>query len=35
MKDISSEALAEKVFAMTIAGCLVFILTSVVFVLSH
>jgi hypothetical protein len=35
MKEIPGEDLAEKTFYLTVAGCLVFILGSVLFVLSH
>ena len=35
MKEIANEGLAKKVFSVTIVGCLIFILASVFFVLSH
>jgi VIT1/CCC1 family predicted Fe2+/Mn2+ transporter len=35
MKELSSEAVAEKVFYMTLTGCVVFILGSFLFVLPY
>jgi hypothetical protein len=35
MSEVSSDAVARKVFSMTLVGCLVFILASVLFVLAH
>jgi hypothetical protein len=35
MQEVSSDAAVKKVFSMTIVGCVVFILASVLFVLSH
>jgi hypothetical protein len=35
MPEVSSDAVAQKVFVMTMVGCLVFILASVFFVLAR
>lgn len=35
MHEVSSDAAAQKVFHMTMVGCLVFILASILFVLAH